>query len=102
MRWSKRPSRPSAPRLTPAESAMAKSLCRVSKTQYEFVLASAATPPYEKKALGAGSTRREGRSDNGRQSSSRDDEGKGREVRGLPFHRSARQVAAHGPHGLRH
>ncbi len=49
---------------------------------------------------GAGSNYQE--RDNGRQSSSRDDQGKGREVRGLPLHRSSRQVAAHGPHGLRH
>ena len=51
---------------------------------------------------GAGQPHREGRSKNGRQASSRDDQGKGREVRGLPFHRSSRQVAAYGPHGLGH
>ena len=74
-----------------------------STMRSEFVLASAATPPYEKPARrGQGQPQREGRSTNGRQASSRDDQGKGREVRGLPFHRSSRQVAAHGPHGLGH
>ena len=73
-----------------------------SRMRSEFVLASVATPPYEKRPAGGRVTTQRGTIDNGRQASSRDDQGKGREVRGLPFHRSSRQVAAHGPHGLGH
>src|SRR5436305_858763 len=102
MRWSRRRSRRSAPRRRPAGSATARSSSRASRTRSEFALASAATPPYEKRPDGGWVTTREGRSTNGRQASSGDDQGKGREVRGLPFHRSSRQVAAHGPHGLGH
>src|SRR5215471_17958408 len=100
MRWSRRQSRQSAARLTPAASATARSSSRASTTLSEFVLASAETPPYESLASGGRGNRPHGKGSttNGRQTGSRADQGKRRQVRRLPFHRSSRQVAAHGAH----